>query len=157
MPVSDNLIIENAKIILRNFSGIEKKYNPAGTRNFGVLLEEETAAKLAQEGWHIKTLAPKDPDGVPALFLPVTVKFGQYPPKIVKMTSHNKVLLNEKSVGSLDTDEITKVDLIVRPYNWIAKGETGVKAYLKTMYVTIAEDVFESKYYVPEDEEPPFI
>ena len=38
------------------------------------------------------------------------------------------------------------MDLTINPYVWEANGNTGVKAYLGTMYVTIAEDPLDAKY-----------
>ena len=47
----------------------------------------------------------------------------------------------------LDTAYISKVDLTVTPYQWELKsGKSGVKAYLKTMYVTLDKDEFEDRY-----------
>ena len=43
------------------------------------------------------------------------------------------------------------MDLILNPYEWAVNGKTGVKAYLKSIFVTIQEDELERKYAdVPE-------
>ena len=44
--------------------------------------------------------------------------------------------------------EIQKADLTVRPYTWTMRGsgKTGIKAYVKSLYITMLEDPLELKY-----------
>lgn len=142
----NNVVVENAKIVFTNFSGEEKQFNPKGKRNFCLLISPEDADRLKSEGWNIKVLRPREEGDLEQPYLPVEVRYGQYPPKIVMVTSRNKTVLDEETVSILDTAEITNVDVVVRPFEW----EPGhIKAYVKTMYVTIAEDEFEAKYETP--------
>lgn len=137
----NNVVIENARIWARNFKGEEHlPYNPRGRRNFCLSLDPELAQEMIDEGWNVKY----DRDDIP--YIPVAVSFDKYPPKIYKVTSHGKTLLDEETVGDLDDDEIVNIDIILRPYCWSVNGSSGVKAYVKNMYVTIQENALYDKY-----------
>ena len=62
------------------------------------------------------------------------------------IAGNKKMKLEEDRINILDWAEIENVDIVIRPYNWEVNGQTGVKAYLKNMYVTIVRDEFADKY-----------
>jgi hypothetical protein len=47
----------------------------------------------------------------------------------------------------LDVLTFSRIDLIVNPYMWDANGNSGVKAYVKTLFLTMEPDELEEKYY----------
>lgn len=152
--VNQNISIEDAKIIFRNFSGKEDKFNQAGDRNFCVILDKDLAERLVEDGWNVRLLQPREEGDEPIPYLQVKVNYKNIPPKIVLVSSRGKNILDESTVGMVDWAEIENVDLIIKPYNWDINGKKGVKGYVKTMYISILEDEFESKYYDTVDETP---
>lgn len=144
------VLLEECRIIFRNFSGAEGKFNPAGKRNFNVILGSEEAEMMLADGWNVKYLQPREEGDEPLPRLEVEVKWSSNPrsapPRIYMLTSRGKTSLDEETVGILDWAEIAKVDLTIRPYEWEVNGRSGVKAYLKTIFVHIVEDELELKY-----------
>jgi hypothetical protein len=150
------LVMENARIIFRNFAGKEGQYNREGDRNFCVLLEPHVAEQMEKDGWNVKALRAREPGDPDQPYLQVSVSFKIRPPKIVMITSKGRTTLTEAECEVLDWVDVRIIDLIVRPYEWSVGGKSGVKAYLKSFFVTIEEDELELKYAeVPELDQLP--
>lgn len=162
-----NLAVENARIIFRNFRGEASMYNAEGNRNFCLLIPKDTAYQLQEDGWKVKWPKPTADGDERDPYIPVTVRFFSTPevkdgrdPKIYVRNSQNSpfVEYTDKMVGNLDNAEIATCDVVVRPREWEMNGKSGIKAYLKSMWVTLMEDEFYGKYYStePADYEAPF-
>lgn len=141
--------VVSGAIRFRNFAGKEGRYNKAGDRNFCLLLNPEDADEMLKDGWNVRFLDPRDEGDEPTPYIQIKVGFGGKgrPPKIVLVTKIGKTQVDEDTVNTLDWAEIEKADIAINPYHYEVNGKSGVKAYLKTMYVTIAEDDFEDRYY----------
>lgn len=152
MGEAREIVFENVELIYLNFNGREGPFNSAGEREFGVRLDEKTALDMIEDGWNVKYMKPRDEeDDEDRPWLPVTLKFKYRPPKVWLISSKARTALTEDTVGMLDEIDIKTVDLIVTPYNWQVQDKGGVKAYLKSLYVTINEDPLELKYKIYED------
>lgn len=154
----DNIVIEDAHIIFRNFAGEETKFNRAGNRNFCVVIDDpEMAQTLSDDGWNIRTLQPRDPEDEPRHYLQVKVRFDNVPPHVYMISGKTKTELDEESVSALDYADLKTCDLVIRPYNYDVNGKTGISAYLKKGYFVVDQDDLDRKYAEEESpEELPF-
>jgi len=145
---ANTFMIEGARLVFRNFAGAEGQYNREGDRNFSVILDDETASRMLADGWNVKYLSPRegDEDAVETPYIQVTVSFKNRPPNIMLITSAGRTHLSEDNVAILDWADIRTCDLVARAYEWTVNGKSGIKAYLKTMFITIEEDELERKY-----------
>lgn len=140
-------MLEDCHIFYTNFAGREGPYN--NDRTFCVELPPDLAETLVADGWNVKVKEAKEEGDEEFPYVSVKISYDNRPPRITMITSANPdgVLLQESQLETLDYADIQRVDIVVNPYEWsMSDGKTGVKAYLKTMYVTIDEDELERKY-----------
>jgi hypothetical protein len=145
-------MVEDARIIFRNFSGEPSQYNREGDRNFVVLLDRDIAKEMADDGWNIKTLPAREEGDEDQPMITVAVGYKNRPPIVTMIGSLSgiRTRMTEETVGVLDWADFESVDLIARGYDWEVNDKKGTKAYLQTMFVTIREDALQQKYAIPE-------
>jgi hypothetical protein len=147
MPRNDgNVTLEDITIAFRNFAGKEDTYNRAGDRNFAILLEPDMARKLEAEGWNIKFLKVREEGDEPQPYIQVAVSFKNKPPKVAMVTSKGMSYLGEDMIEMLDWADIAEADVTLSPYEWEVGDKSGVKAYVKSLFVRIVEDYLEEKW-----------
>ena len=143
----NNINIEGATIIWKNFSGERDRFNP-GKRGFSVVIDDAVMAdELRQEGWNIKE-RPLQEGADPSeqeWTLPVKLNMNRYT-QVWLIVGNRKTLLDENTVAQLDVVDIIDCDISIRPYEWEMSGRTGITAYVDSMYVTIRENKFAEKY-----------
>lgn len=157
MERNNKLAIDNARIIFKNFTGKDDKFGREGDRSFSIVIEDDALAEqLANDGWNVKQLTPRDPDEKVNHFIKVKISFKVRPPKIWLLTNHKRTLLDEDTIATLQYARIENADVVVSPWRWEVNGKTGIAAYLETLYVKIEDEPFADKYadYESRDEVP---
>lgn len=157
MERNNKLAIDNARIIFKNFTGKDDKFGREGDRSFSIVIEDDALAEqLANDGWNVKPLTPRDPDEKVNHFIKVKISFKVRPPKIWLLTNHKRALLDEDTIATLQYARIENADVVISPWRWEVNGKTGIAAYLETLYVKIEDDPFADKYadYESSDEVP---
>jgi hypothetical protein len=153
LKLQDNtgqVVIEDAQIVFRNFQGEEGQFNRKGDRNFCVIIpSKDVVDQMIEDKWNVKQLKSRDGGETPGdYYLQVSVGFGHRPPNLFLISTKGRTRLTEDECDVLDWVDIAKADIIINPYNWLIKstGATGVKAYLKSLVITLNEDYLELKY-----------
>lgn len=161
--------IEDAQIAFKDFTGTVGDFNQYGNKNFTLILhpdtpiglvwekdgkkyeEEEVASWLGMTdahgfAWNLrppKTIDENDPD---KMYLNVTVSYAKFAPTVIQIVDGTPVPLVAETISTLDTQRILTADVAFTPSYWERATGKGIKAYLKTMYVTVEVDEFASKY-----------
>lgn len=147
------ITIEDTRFIFKtNFSGDPSRDTFGSTeRKANIILDEETAAMLYDEGFNVKETKPRPDEEEgwePTKFVAIKANYNsKWPPKIY-LVSNGKppVLLDEETVGELDYCYVENVDVVCNEY---VNEDRGTKSlYIRTMYVTCStdDDPFNEKY-----------
>lgn len=141
------IVLEGVRIVYRNFEGREGQYNREGDRNFSVVLDDQLAKAMLEDGWNVKIKPPREEGDENFNTLSVAVSFKGRPPTAVLITSRGRTTLDKDTIDLLDITDIANVDMIIRAYAWgPIGGKSGIKAYLHSIYVTMQEDALTQKY-----------
>lgn len=147
-PKGNRMTIEfsNVQIINRNLRGEQTEFNRYGSRKFSIVLLPEEAEELVSLGYNAKIRPSRNNPDEKYCFIDVSVNYNNIPPKIYRVVGSKMSLLTESTIGVLDSSDIVNVDLVVNVRPWSINGASGFKLYASSMYVTVEEDVFASKY-----------
>lgn len=139
--------IEDADLLFCNFAGREKRYegrimNEEGKRNFCVVISDELAGELAEEGWNVKREKLNDGEiGRPYIKVNVSYRFN---PPSINMDNGRKVTeLTEETVNLLDDMDIISADVAITPSR---RTDGGYSAYVYELYANVEESRFARKH-----------
>ena len=147
------IMIDDARLIYKNFRGEGSKYNREGDRNFAVLIDDESIAKQLCEHvnemgapWNVKIKPPREEGDMPFMYLPVKVQFNDRGPNVYLVSGTRRNVLSPATVGMLDQIEIESVNLDIRPYDGVINGKPFRAAYLQSIEVHQRIDRFAAQY-----------
>lgn len=139
---------ENVRLIWTNFAGREGKYNPAGNRNFNIVLEESDAKMLQELGLNVKFHEGRDETEPGIYTLQIKINFKSYnPPEVWMKNSHGNAQLDEESIKMLDP--LVSADAVTE--SWLSfnlnRYEQFTTAYLQKLLVTVQESDYEARFF----------
>jgi len=137
--------IENATIMFENFSGRQTDYNPAGMRNFCVVIPKEDEDAVRSMGYNLKTRVNDEGDSFS--YLKVNVSYRFEAPRVELIVDNKKrVSITEDDISQLDGTDFENIDLSFTGSDWEKAGRSGTSAYLDSLYALVKEDYLDSKY-----------
>lgn len=143
------ILIDDAHIMFRNFSGAPDKFNAlGGKRYFHAVIPPQLVATLEEQGYNIKYLKPREEGDLPTAHLKISINTeGRQPPKVYVVNSKGRRQLTPEMFPMLDWADFGRIDLIWNRYTrqW-PDGRTTTTAYLQTFFGFVREDELEQRY-----------
>ncbi len=144
----EQLMLEEVQIIFKNFTGTKSTYNAEGERNFSVIFDDPEYAKdLIALGWNVRVFRQTDEDDPIQYHMSVKVNYaGHHPPRVFAVKASGALPLEESTIAMLDWTPIKYCDVVINPYKWTVNEDSGIKAYLNTLYAVVDENKFDIKH-----------
>ncbi len=142
--------IENTRFIFEtNFSGDPRRDKFGSDKRYAnIIIPEELARELADEGFNVRNTEPKDSEYEKTYFVRASVNYdSKFPPRIFLVSGDNPPeQLDSESVGIIDTMYIKNVNVILSKYYNVKMDKWSL--YVRTMYVEqeLDDDPFAARY-----------
>lgn len=156
--MNNNSVIpfQDAEIKYPNFAGRKSQFNRQGDRNFCIVIKDpEEAAELSAMGFNVKEKMPMVNEGDSYWLLQVSLSYHEpgsglefLDPKAYLVVDGKLKPLTEETIGCIDRLDAECIDITVtagKPYEG-RDGNMRVRAWLDSIYVTIANNPVAAKY-----------
>lgn len=137
---SRKLIIENAVLFYKNFSGEVSDSNPYAYRSFCVYIDPDSVSQMEEDGWIVKFRKQRDPEDDPRPYIQVAVSYKVFSPTIIQLRDDlPPIRHDDESICTLDKSHFEKVDVNI--YGSLQKrgGKQWLKAYLTSMVFKLSD------------------
>lgn len=161
MNKSKEIVIRDAQVMYMKLSNTPDAFGKTD-RKFDVVLDEDLAESLTNDGWPVKIKNPKNPDYAPYKYMTCKMKFRddspnvRYDPHVEVIDGRTKTRMTAQTVGLLDSERIEKIDLVLSQYHWNNVNGSGISAYVRSMYVTLDSDPLAAEYDFGDESDVPF-
>jgi hypothetical protein len=145
--------IGNAQIkwAFSHFDGREDTFNAEGDHNFTVMLDEEFARKLMDDGWSVRVMDGYEEGDPQEYLLKVKISYKFEPPKVYLIKTNaegvpRKIRADQRDLSDIRRDTTENIDVIITPSRWVHGQNTGITAYVKELYATVRQSRFAEQY-----------
>jgi hypothetical protein len=144
----EDIELEDAQIKwnFSHFDGRADTFNDEGDHNFTVVLPEEAAHQLLEEGWNIREYEGLEEGDPPEYTLKVKISYKYEPPKIYLIKGERKFRADERDLADIRRDTCDQIDVIITPSRWVHGKNSGISAYTKELYAKVRQSRFEARY-----------
>ncbi|MBO7450448.1 MAG: hypothetical protein J6U54_08760 [Clostridiales bacterium] len=144
-------IINGVPVKYHNFAGVKTDYNREGDVNFEIIIDEETALNMMEDGWYIKI----NEDDLGRKEYRIKIRLGEFgDPQVFIIGDDGKAIpFNRGQWKRIDRMTISYVDVEFHQSRktFMHDGHEYYSAYADNLFVNIVENSLYKKYGIAPD------